>query len=159
MGTRLIWSGGANTIAVTVSKTGLVIRTYTATLNRLWEGIESVALTNDPGWDDTYAGGDEIEVTLTFNGPVAVDTIKGESLVAVLAENYDRRSTFTWTDSTQPDAYFHLHRGIFRQFQRRLADRGRQFDVQWREYQASDRPLGCADYLWGPNLKPATSDL
>lgn len=147
----------ANTITVPVSRPGLITRTYTITLNRLRAGIESVALTNDPGWDDTYAAGDEIEVTLTFNGPVAVDTTKGVPLVVVLAENYDRRSTFTSIDTTQPECYFHLHRGIFRQVQRRLADRGRQFDVQWREYQASDHPLGCADYLWGPGLKPAAS--
>ena len=57
----------ANTITVTVSKTGQITRNSTVTLSWLWAGIESVALTSDPVWDDAYAAGDEIEMTVTFN--------------------------------------------------------------------------------------------
>ena len=39
--------------------------------------VTGVAVTSDPGADDTYAKGDRIRMTVTFNGPVTVDTRGG----------------------------------------------------------------------------------
>ncbi len=100
IGHQVDLSRGANTITVTVSKTGLITRTYTVTVNRLWAEIENIAITSNPGWDDTYTTGDEIEVSVTFNGPVSVDTTNGTPHVVVLVGSYYRPAAFASIDST-----------------------------------------------------------
>ena len=100
IGHQVDLSRGANTITVTASKTGLITRTYTVTVNRLWAEIENMAITSNPGWDDTYTTGDEIEVSVTFNGPVSVDTTNGTPHVVVAVGYYDRPAAFASIDST-----------------------------------------------------------
>ncbi len=100
IGHQVDLSRGANTITVTVSKTGLITRTYTVTVNRLWAEIENMAITSNPGWDDTYTTGDEIEVSVTFSGPVSVDTTNGTPHVVVLVGSYYRPAAFASIDST-----------------------------------------------------------
>ena len=85
---------GANTITITVSSAGLITRTYTVTVNRSWAEIQKVAISSDAGWDATYATGDEIELSVTFNQPVLVDTTGGTPHVVVTSGNYDRPATF-----------------------------------------------------------------
>ena len=91
---------GANTITVTVSKSGLITRTYTVTVNRTWAEIRKVAITSDPGWDTTYAPGDEIEVSITFNQPVSVDTTNGRPYVVLTSGVRHRNATFASVDPT-----------------------------------------------------------
>ena len=91
---------GANTITVTVSKSGLITRTYTVTLTRTWAEIRKVAITSDPGWDNTYAPGDEIEVSIIFNQPVSVDTTNGRPYVVLTSGVRHRNATFASVDPT-----------------------------------------------------------
>ena len=85
---------GANTITVTVSKPGLTTRSYTVTVNRLWAEISGVSFTSNPGWDDTYATGDEIELSVRFDGPVSVDTTNGTPYVGFVSGAYNRQASY-----------------------------------------------------------------
>ena len=91
---------GANTIAVTVSKPGLTTRSYTVTVNRLWAEINRVSFTSNPGWDDTYATGDEIELSVRFDGPVSVGTTNGTPYVAFVSGAYNRQASYKSLDSS-----------------------------------------------------------
>ena len=91
---------GANTIAVTVSKPGLTTRSYTVTVNRLWAEISRVSFTSNPGWDDTYATGDEIELSVRFDGPVSVGTTNGTPYVAFVSGAYSRQASYKSIDAS-----------------------------------------------------------
>ena len=53
-------------------------------------GVESVAITSNAGADDTYAIGDTVEATLTFNEAVEVDTASGIPHVGIYFSGNDR---------------------------------------------------------------------
>ncbi len=90
---------GANTSTVNVSKPGLTTRSYTVTVNRLWAEISGVSFSSNPGWDDTYATGDEIELSVRFDGPVSVDTTNGTPYVGFVSGAYNRQASYKSIDS------------------------------------------------------------
>ena len=62
--------------------------------------IESIALGSDPVSDDTYVAGDAIEVLVTFDRAVQVDTTMGTPHVALTIGTATRNAEFSSADST-----------------------------------------------------------
>ena len=61
--------------------------------------IESIALGSDPVSDDTYVAGDAIEVLVTFDRAVQVDTTMGTPHVALTIGTATRNAEYSGTDS------------------------------------------------------------
>ena len=87
-------------ITITASGTARVSTEYTVTLEIGTVMVESVAIFSDPGDDGTYATGDVINVALTFNRPVTVDTTDGTPYVAVSVGDNSRNAAYASIDAT-----------------------------------------------------------
>ena len=63
--------------------------------------VSSVAVTSDPGSDDTYAIGDVIEVTVTFDQAVTVGTAGGTPFLELNVGGAQRQATFASGSGTE----------------------------------------------------------
>ena len=60
--------------------------------------ITSLAISSDPGSDSTYATGDVITATVTYNVPVTVDTTDGTPALKLKVGDTARAASYTGTD-------------------------------------------------------------
>ena len=62
--------------------------------------ITSLAISSDPGSDSTYATGDVITATVTYNVPVTVDTTDGTPALKLKVGDTARAASYTGTDAS-----------------------------------------------------------
>ena len=101
-GHQVALSEGLNEISVTASKDSGAPRTYTVAVNRLPAppSVSGVAIASDPGADGTYAASDVIEVDVTFDGAVEVDTTDGTPYMPLTIGSNTRNAEFASIDAT-----------------------------------------------------------
>lgn len=93
--------GGDTVVTITVAKANELDTTYTVTLTRnVAPVIESLSVTSDPGSDGTYATGDTIDVDVTFDIDVEVDTSNGTPSISITVGDDTRSALYASTDST-----------------------------------------------------------
>ena len=64
-------------------------------------GVSGVAISSDPGIHGTYATGDTIQVDVTFDVPVAVDTSGGTPSLALTIGSASRSASYSSIDATK----------------------------------------------------------
>ena len=89
---------GNTVITITITKSGESTTTYTVTITRSLEPeITGMAVVSDPGSDGTYATGDAIDVEVTFDTEVAVDTTSGTPSLALTIGDATRDAAYSST--------------------------------------------------------------
>ena len=97
-GHQVALAEGDTTITITVTKSGETTVTYTATITRsATPVIRGLSVVSDPGSDGTYATGDAIDVELTFDIEVAVDTTNGTPSLSLTIGDNTRDASYSST--------------------------------------------------------------
>ena len=99
-GHQIALDRGTNQITITIAKSGAGMGTYTVTVDRAWADIRRVKCSSDPGTDGTYNDGSVIQVEVTFDAAVTVDTTDGTPHVAILVGNYYKNAVYSSIDAS-----------------------------------------------------------
>ena len=93
--------GSETVVTIEVAKANEITTTYTVTVTRnVAPVIESLSVVSNPGSDATYATGDTIDVQVTFDIDVEVDTTNGTPSISITVGDATRSAPYAATDAT-----------------------------------------------------------